>query len=164
MKVIAWSPNLTPERAAKAEVVAVTKERLLAEADVVTIHMVLREATRGLIGAADLARMKPDGVLVNTSRGPLIDEAALIEALTKGTIGGAALDAFDVEPLPLDHLFRRLPNVVVTPHVGYVTEKTYGMFFGDTVENIRAFLAGRPVRVMNPDSADDRSKPSFLDS
>ncbi|MBM3505760.1 MAG: D-2-hydroxyacid dehydrogenase family protein [Alphaproteobacteria bacterium] len=162
MKVLAWSPNLTPERAAPHAVEAVSKERLLAEADIVTLHMVLRDSTRGLMAAADFARMKREAVFINTSRGPLADEAALLRALESGTIAGAALDAFAVEPLPLDHPFRRLSNVVITPHVGYVTEKTYRMFFEDTVENILGFLDGKPVRVMNPRAGDDRNQPSFL--
>ncbi|MSO64917.1 MAG: D-2-hydroxyacid dehydrogenase family protein [Alphaproteobacteria bacterium] len=162
MTVIGWSPHMTPARAESAGAVCVAKDDLFRQADIVTVHMVLRKATRGLVGARELALMKRDAVVVNTSRGPIVDERALIAALEAGRIAGAALDAFDREPLPLDHPFRHLPNVVLTPHVGYVTEKTYRMFFEDTVENIVAFLAGQPVRVMNPAAADDRSQPSFL--
>ena len=150
MKTIAWSPNLTAEKAQGSGCTLVSKEELFAQSDVVTIHMVLSDRTRGLVGAADLARMKPDAILCNTSRGPLIEEAALIAALKAGRPGVAALDVFDEEPLPADHPFRNLPNVVATPHLGYVTRETYEVFYTDTVEDIEAYLAGAPVRLLAP--------------
>ena len=149
MKVSAWSQNLTPERCAEAGVeYAGTLDALLQSADIVTIHLVLSERTRGLLGARELSRMKRDALLVNTSRGPIVDEAALIAALTEKRIGGAGLDVFDREPLPVDHAFRRFPNVLATPHLGYVTEEAYRLFYGQSVENIEAWLAGKPVRVL----------------
>jgi len=122
----------------------------VATSDILTIHLVLGDRSRGLIGAGELAKMKPTAYLVNTSRGPIVDEAALLHALEQGTIAGAALDVSDIEPLPLEHPFRRLDNVVVSPHIGYVTAETYRVFYGDTLENIQAFLAGKPIRVLNP--------------
>lgn len=163
MKVIAWSPNLTAARAAEAGATLVSKEDLLAQSDVVTLHMVLSDKSRDLLGADDLRRMKKDAILVNTSRGPLINEAALLQALKEGWIGGAALDVFDQEPLPGDHPLRRLPNTLLTPHIGYATEATYKVFIPDTVENILAYLAGKPIRVMNPAAQTDRSQPKYLD-
>lgn len=148
MDVAAWSQNLTAERAAAVGAALVDKDELLATSDVVTLHLVLSPRTRGLIGAAELARMKPTALLVNTSRGPLIDEAALLAALRERRIAGAALDVYDVEPLPGDHPLRRLDNVLLTPHLGYVTEDTYRAFYRETVEAIGAFLAGAPVRVI----------------
>ncbi len=149
MSVIAWSQNLTAERAEEFGATLVTKQDLLESSDIVTIHVVLSGRTRGLLGAEELAQMKPSAYLVNTSRGPIVDEAALIEALTNGTIAGAGLDVFDTEPLPLDHPLRSLPNTVLTPHMGYVTAETYRIFYGDAVENIKAFLNGSPVRVIS---------------
>ncbi len=146
MDVIAWSPNLTTERAAAAGARLVSKAELLSRSDVLTLHMVLSDRTRGLIGAQDLAQMRPDAILVNTSRGPLVDEAALLDALRRKAIGAAALDCFDIEPLPDDHPFRHLENVIASPHLGYVTQETYAVFFADMVEAIEAFLAGRPIR------------------
>ena len=148
MSLVAWSQNLTAERAEEFGASLVTKQELLSSADIVTIHLVLSGRTRGLIGAEELALMKPSAYLVNTSRGPIVDESALIEALNSGAIAGAGLDVFDIEPLPLDHPLRSLPNTVLTPHMGYVTSETYRVFYGDAVENIRAFLAGNPVRVI----------------
>ena len=148
MSVIAWSQNLTAERAAQCGVTLVSKEELLSNADIVTIHLVLSDRTRGLIGAQELALMKPTACLINTSRGPIVDEPALVEALHKGTIAGAGLDVFDQEPLPLDHSLRRLENTVLTPHIGYVTTETYKVFFDHAVEDIQAFLNGKPVRVV----------------
>lgn len=153
MSLLAWSQNLTPERAAQCGATLVGKEELLSRSDIVTIHLVLSDRTRGLIGARELALMKPTAYLINTSRGPIVEEKALIEALEKGIIAGAALDVFDVEPLPLDHPFRRLKNTVITPHIGYVTKETYQVFFGDAVEDIQAFLAGKPIRVLNAPKA-----------
>jgi phosphoglycerate dehydrogenase-like enzyme len=149
MDVIAWSQNLTEARAAALGAARVEKEALLERADVVTIHLVLSERTRGLVGAAELARMRPSAYLVNTSRGPIVDEAALIAALESRRIAGAGLDVFDVEPLPRDHPFRRLANTVITPHLGYVVEEGYRIAYGHAVEDIRAFLAGHPVRPLN---------------
>jgi phosphoglycerate dehydrogenase-like enzyme len=148
MNVIAWSQNLTAERAAEVGVTMVDKETLLRESDWLTIHLVLSHRSRGIVGAAELAQMKKTAWLVNTSRGPLVDEAALVDALQRGAIGGAALDVFDTEPLPEGHPLRTLKNVVATPHVGFVTAKTYAIFFRDTVENLIAWMDGTPVRVM----------------
>lgn len=150
MDVQAWSPNLTAEKAAAAGVRLVDKATLFATSDWITIHMILSERSRGLVGASDLALMKPDGWLVNTSRGPIVDEAALLAALDAGTIGGAALDVYDQEPLPADHPLRRAPRTVLTPHLGFVTEDTYQVFYRDTVEDVAAWLDGTPIRVMNP--------------
>lgn len=144
MHVIAWSQNLTAERAAAAGVSLVTKEQLLRQADFVSIHLVLSARTRGLIGAAEFALMKPSARLVNTSRGPIVDESALIDALAAGRIAGAAIDVFDVEPLPPGHPFRALPNVLATPHIGYVSRALYETFYRDTVANITAWLDTHP--------------------
>ena len=148
MNLIAWSQNLTAEQAAAQGALLVGKDELFAAADVLTIHLVLGERTRGLVGAAELARMKPSAILVNTSRGPIVDEAALIAALGERRIAGAALDVYDVEPLPAEHKLRRLPNTLLTPHLGYVTEENYRLGYGDAVENIAAFLDGKPIRVI----------------
>jgi phosphoglycerate dehydrogenase-like enzyme len=164
MNVIAWSPNMTAARAAEAGATLVTKEQLFAQSDVISVHMVLSERTRDLITADDLRRMKQDAILVNTSRGPLINEADLVQALREGWFAGAALDVFDREPLPGNHVLRTLPNTLLTPHIGYSTQATYEVFIGETVENIEAFLAGKPVRVMNPAAQNDRTQPPYLDS
>ena len=150
MKVLAWSQNLTAERAAAAGAALVDKDELLARSDVLSIHLVLSARSRGLIGARELGLMRPTAYLINTSRGPIVDEAALIAALRAGTIAGAGLDTFDVEPLPANHPFRTLPNIVITPHLGYVTEETYRIFYGHALEDIQAFLRGAPVRVLQP--------------
>lgn len=147
MSVVAWSQNLTPERAAEHGVTAVSKEDLLRSADVVTIHLVLSERSRGLLGAGELALMKPGAIVVNTSRGPIVDEDALVAAVNAGAIR-AAVDVYDTEPLPVDHPIRRTPNTVLTPHIGYVVDDEYRVFYGDAVENIAAWAAGRPIRVM----------------
>jgi phosphoglycerate dehydrogenase-like enzyme len=149
MEVVAWSRNLTAERAAEAGAERVDKEELLATADIVTIHLVLSDRTRGLIGAPELALMRPTAYLVNTSRGPIVDEAALLDALHGGRIAGAAADVYDTEPLPPDHPLRRAPNTVLTPHIGYVTTGTYERFYGDAVEDVDRWLAGDPVRVLS---------------
>lgn len=149
MAVIAWSQNLTAERAAECGATLVSKDELLARADILSIHLVLSARSRGLIGHQELNRMKPTAYLINTSRGPIVDEAALTAALRNGTIAGAGLDVFDEEPLPLDHPLQRTANTVITPHIGYVTEETYTVFFAETVENIQAFLQGAPVRVLH---------------
>ena len=150
MSVIAWSQNLTAERASELGAALVTKDELLARSDVVSIHLVLSDRTRGLIGARELGLMKSEAYLVNTSRGPIVDEKALVESLRTGTIAGAALDVFDEEPLPMGHPLRRLDNTVISPHMGYVTSETYRVFFADAVEDIRAFLDGEPTRVLDP--------------
>lgn len=147
MRVIAWSRNLTAEAATAGGAVLVGKEELLRQADVVTLHLVLSDRSRGILGAGDLAQMKPGALLVNTSRGPLVDEAALIEALQAGRIR-AALDVYDREPLPAAHPFRTLSNTVLTPHLGYTTVETYEEFYSQSIENALAFLDGKPVRVM----------------
>ena len=149
MKVIAWSQNLTPERAVEGGAERVEKDELFRRADVICIHLKLGERTRGLVGARELGLMKSTAFLVNTSRGPIVDEPALIAALEQRKIAGAALDVFDEEPLRQDHPFRYLPNVLATPHIGYVSEKTYRGAFPDAVEDIRAWLDGKPVRVLN---------------
>jgi phosphoglycerate dehydrogenase-like enzyme len=148
MDVVAWSANLTDERAAECDARRVEKDELFATADVVTVHLVLSERTHHLVGATELARVKPTAILVNTARGPIVDDDALIDVLERGAIAGAGLDAFEVEPLPADHPYRRLPNVVATPHIGYVTGDCYRIFYDQIVEDITAFLAGEPVRVV----------------
>ena len=148
MKVIAWSQNLTPEKAKEAGAEYVSKEDLFRQADILTIHVVLSDRTRGLIGAKELGLMKKTAYLINTSRGPIVDEKALIAALNAKSIGGAGLDVFDIEPLPLDHPFRKIDNVVLTPHLGYVSEQNYRKQYPDVVEDIRAWLDGKPVRVI----------------
>ena len=149
MEVLAWSQNLTRARAEEVGATLVAKDELLARSDIVSIHLVLSERTRGLLGARELGLMKRSAYLVNTSRGPIVDEAALIDALRNGIIAGAGLDVFDPEPLPADHPFRSLPNIVVTPHLGYVTEETYRVFYGHALEDVQAFLRGAPVRVLS---------------
>lgn len=148
MKVIAWSPNLTPEKAKENGADYVSREDLFAQADIVTVHLVLGDRSRGLIGADDIGRMKKTAYLINTARAPIVDQAALLKALDEKRIAGAGLDVFEVEPLPLDHPYRKLDNVVLTPHLGYVSEQTYRKFYPDIVEDIRAFLDGKPVRVI----------------
>ena len=150
MKVIAWSQNLTPEKCKEVGVDYVSKEDLFRQADFVTIHLVLSQRSRGLVGANEFGLMKPSAYIVNTSRGPIIDEAALLAALRANKIAGAGLDVFDVEPLPLDHPFRKMDNVVLTPHLGYVATQNYRAYFAGVVDDIRAFLDGKPVRVMTP--------------
>lgn len=149
MKVIAWSPNLTAEKCKEAGVdFAGSKEDLLRNADIVTIHVQLGDRSRGLLGEKDIALMKPTAYLVNTSRGPIVDEKALIAALKAGRIAGAGIDVFDVEPLPADHPFRKLDNVVLTPHLGYVSMQNYQIYFPDIVANIRNFLDGKPIKAI----------------
>ena len=146
--LVAFDLAGTAERAPEAGAELVPLEELLERSDVITIHLKLSERTRGLIGAPELEAMKQSAYIVNTSRGPIIDEDALVEALEAGAIAGAGLDTFDREPLPLDHALRRLPNTVLTPHVGYVIEEGYRGYYGDAVEDIAAFLAGSPVRMI----------------
>jgi phosphoglycerate dehydrogenase-like enzyme len=148
MRVIAWSQNLDPSVAAEAGVEYVGKQTLLSSADFVTIHLRLSERTTGLIGGADLALLKPTAYLINTSRGPIVDEAALIGALREGRIAGAGLDVFDIEPLPADHPLRTAPRTLLTPHIGYVTAGSYQAFYGGAVEAILAFLDGHPIRLL----------------
>jgi phosphoglycerate dehydrogenase-like enzyme len=143
MKLIAWSQNLTSERAAEGGAIRVSKEELFREADVLSIHLVLSDRTRGLVGAAELALMKPTSRLINTSRGPIVVEADLVAALTHKKIAGAAIDVFDQEPLPLDHPFRKLPNLLATPHIGYVSRGLYERFYRDKVANISNWLDGQ---------------------
>ncbi len=151
MKVVAWSPNLTAEKCQAAGVAfAPSKEDLLRQADIVSIHVVLSPRSRGLIGRNELALMKPTAYLINTARGPIVDEAALIDALRNKRIAGAGLDVYDIEPLPLDHPLRKLDNVVLSPHLGYVTQENFRGSYGGVVEDIRAFLDGRPIRLLEP--------------
>jgi phosphoglycerate dehydrogenase-like enzyme len=145
MRVIAWSPNLTRERCAEVGAQLATKETLFREADFVTIHLQLSARSRGLVAAGDLERMKPTAFLINTSRGPIVEETALVAALEQGAIAGAGLDVFDIEPLPDEHPLRRLSNTVVTPHQGYVTVENYRSSFAGVVANVRAWLDGRIV-------------------
>src|ERR1700691_3104455 len=149
MKLAAWSQNLDPDVAKKAHAKAVSKEELFSTSDVVTVHYKLSPRSVGLVGAAELALMKPTGYLVNTSRGPLVDSAALLAALRSGSIAGAALDVYDVEPLPPSDPLRTAPNVVLTPHLGYVTDDAYRVFYGEAAQDIVAFAQGAPVRVLS---------------
>lgn len=149
MRTIAWSQNLTEEKAKAAGADLVSKEDLFRNADFITIHLVLSDRSRGLVGAKELGLMKKTSYLINTSRGPIVDEKALIAALQNNAIAGAGLDVFDMEPLPLNHPFRKMDNVVITPHLGYVSEQNYRKYFPDIVEDIRAWLDGKPVRVIS---------------
>lgn len=150
MNVIAWSQNLTADKAQAAGARLVEKVALLEESDVVTLHVILSERSRGLLGAQDLARMKPNAILVNSSRGPLVDESALVAAVKSGRLI-AALDVYGQEPLPSDHPLRGLPNTVLTPHLGYCTTEVYAQFYGEAIENVLAFLDGKPIRMLNPE-------------
>lgn len=149
MKVIAWSQNLTAEKAAAAGADLVTKEELFARADVVTLHVILSDRSRGIVGPADIARMKPGALLVNTSRGPLVDQPALLAALREGRIR-AGLDVFEEEPLPADHPILSCPGTVLTPHLGYVSTQAYAAYFEGAVEAIEAYLKGSPIRELTP--------------
>ena len=148
MRVIAWSENLTPERAAEAGVTWVSKQSLFEQADILTVHLVLSERSRGLVDAEALGWMKPTARLVNTARGPIVDEQALVQALESGRLAGAALDVYGEEPLPLGHPFRRLSNVLATPHVGYVSEQNYRQFYQQMIEDIQAWANDAPIRVL----------------
>jgi phosphoglycerate dehydrogenase-like enzyme len=148
MDVIAWSPNLTAERAAEHGVRAVTKPQLFAESDVLSIHMPLSERSRGLVGAGELALMRPTAYLINTSRGPIVDEQALVAALTERRIAGAGLDVYDIEPLPVDHVLRTLPNTLLLPHIGYVIAENYAVVYAEVVADILAWAEGAPIRVL----------------
>jgi phosphoglycerate dehydrogenase-like enzyme len=148
MDVIAWSQNLTAERAAEEGVERVDKDELFRRSDVLSVHVVLSPRTRGLVGRREIALMKKEAILVNTSRGPIVDTAAVIEALAAGRLGYAAFDVYDREPLPPDDPLRRAPNVLLTPHIGYVTQESYRGWYPQIVENIMAFLDGKPIRVL----------------
>lgn len=157
MEILAWSPNMTPERAAAAGVTAMELDDLLRESDVVSVHLTLSPTSRGLISRERLALMKPDALLVNTARGPIVDEDALLEMLQSGRLWGAALDVYGEEPLPPGHAITKLPNVVLTPHVGWVAEDAYVSFFEGIVENVEAYLDGRPIpRMVNPEALERR--------
>jgi phosphoglycerate dehydrogenase-like enzyme len=151
MHVLAWSQNMTADKAQAAGARFVDKDTLLTESDAVSLHVVLSDRTRGILGAADLARMRPGTILINTSRGPLVDETALLQRLQAGALV-AGLDVYGHEPLPRGHPLRSLPNVVLTPHLGYCTRGVYAEFYGQSVENILAFLDGKPVRMLNPEA------------
>ncbi|WP_432013573.1 D-2-hydroxyacid dehydrogenase family protein [Streptomyces cucumeris] len=150
MSVVAWSPNLDAERAGQHGALAVSVDDLLRESDVVSVHLKLGERSRGVIGARELALMKPTGILVNTARGPIVDEAALAAALHDGMIGAAAVDVYSTEPAPADHPLRDAPRCTLSPHLAFVTEATYRQFYGDAVEDVRAWQRGEPVRVLRP--------------
>ena len=154
MNLISWSQNLTAERAAECRANLVDKDALFRESDIVSIHLRLSDRTRGLVGAHEIGLMKPTAYLINISRGPIVEEAALVRALENRAIAGAGLDTFDVEPLPPDHPFLKLSNTVITPHVGYVTQESYSAFYNGVIEDIRGFAAGEPIRVLNPDVLD----------
>jgi phosphoglycerate dehydrogenase-like enzyme len=149
MEVIAWSENLTKERCEEIGVRYATKDALFAGSDVISIHLVSSDRTRGMVGIDELTSMKPSAYLINTSRGPIIDEAALIEALSGGTIGGAGIDVYDVEPLPADHPLRSFKNAVLTGHTGYVVKEMYALAYGEVLENVQAWMDGAPIRVLN---------------
>lgn len=150
MRVLAWSQNLTAERCATVGVELATRDELLSVSDYVTVHVVLSDRSRGLIGAHEISLMKPTAYIVNTARGPILDEPALIDALSQRRIAGAALDVFEEEPLPPDHPLLSLDNVVLTPHIGFVTREAYKLYYGDCVEDIRAYLDGSPIRALEP--------------
>ena len=150
MDVVAWSQNLRPEKAEAVGVRPVSKDELLTTSDVISLHYVLSDRSRQMIGAPEFAAMKPSAIFVNTSRGPLVDQSALIDALRNGTIAGAGLDVYEVEPLPVDDALRSLPNTVLTPHTGYVVDQCYDIFFPHIIEDIQAWLAGTPVRLVKP--------------
>jgi phosphoglycerate dehydrogenase-like enzyme len=149
MKMLAWSQNLDHDKAKKAHCTPVTKAELFAQSDVVSVHYKLSERSTGLVGAAELAQMKRTAYLINTSRGPIVEEAALVTALRSGSIAGAGVDVYDIEPLPLSHPLRTLPNAVLTPHLGYVTDDTYEVFYTEAAQDIAAFAKGEPIRVLS---------------
>ncbi len=151
MNIIAWSQNMTAERAKECGATLVDKETLFKESDIVSVHLVLSDRTRGLVGASDLALMKSSAYIVNISRGPIIDEKALIDVLERRAIAGAALDTFDIEPLPKDHPLFKTPNTLICPHLGYVIDDSYEAFYAGIIENVRAFTSGEPVRTINED-------------
>lgn len=147
MDVQAWSPHLTPERTKPHGIRSVSKKEMFETSDVITIHMPMTDSTAGIVGREDIARMKPDAFLVNTSRAPLVDETALVEALREKRIGGFGVDVFEVEPLPLEHPYRELSNVLPTPHIGYITEENYRLFYGQSLENLEAWMRDSPIRL-----------------
>lgn len=159
MRVLAWSPNLTPERTAPFGVECAAKDELFTKSDVVTIHMPDTNATRGVLGAREIGLMKPTAYLINTARPALVDDAALQAALRDGRIAGAGIDVFEHEPLPRDHPYRTLPNVIATPHIGFVTLENYEIFFRQSLENLKAYLAGSPIRIINSDKPFLESSP-----
>jgi phosphoglycerate dehydrogenase-like enzyme len=148
MDVIAWSQNLTRDRCEEVGARLVTKDELLSQSDILTIHLVLSDRTRGIVGERELAMMKPTAYLINTSRGPIVDEDALISAVQQGRLAGAGIDVYGVEPLPAGHPFRSLKDTLLTPHIGYVTSDGYDFMYGDAVEDIKAYLGGSPVRTV----------------
>ncbi len=150
MNVLAWSQNMTAERAAECGAELSSKQELFERSDIVTVHLKLSDRTTGIVGAAELEALGPSGYLVNTSRGPIVDEAALVAALHAGTIAGAGLDVYDIEPLPAGHPLLTAPNTVLTPHIGYVSTVAYAAFYGDVVEDIAAWLDGSPIRLVEP--------------
>ncbi len=156
MRLLAWSPWLTDERAAENDAERVSREEFFSTSYVISIHIPLTAKSRGLVTADDLALMQPNAFLVNTSRGPIVDEAGLVAALREGRIGGAGLDVFDEEPLPSDHPFLTLPNTLLTPHIGFVTEEGYQSFYRSALANIKAFLAGEPTNAINPEALQKR--------
>lgn len=161
MEVIAWSQNLTPERAAECSATLVSKDQLFANSDILTIHLQLSDRTRGLVGQQELSSMKPTAYLVNTSRGPIVDEAALISSLQNNTIAGAGLDVYDQEPVPANHPLLKLDNTLLTPHLGYVTAEGMRAFYEGTVEDIAGYLSGNPIRMINPEALEtDRQRAS----
>ena len=157
MEAVAWSQNLTAEAAAEVGVMRVEKDELFKQADVLSIHLVLSDRSRGLVTARELGLMKPTAYLINTSRGPIVEEAALIEVLKAGRIAGAGIDVYDIEPPPADHPFRSMPRVTLSPHLGYVTRETLHAFYSDTIEAVAAFLDGRPIRIANPEALERRA-------
>jgi len=159
MRVVAWSQHLTAERAAACGAELVARDELFRQADVVSVHLVSSERTRGLVGARELAQMKPTAFLINTARGPIVDEAALVDALARGRIAGAGLDVYDAEPLPVDHPLRRLPNTVLTPHVGYATESSFRVFYPQMIEDIEAWMRGAPIRVLGTSDVAEGATP-----
>lgn len=156
LRVVAWSQNMTPERAAEFGAEYVDKDELLRRSDIVSVQVVLSERTRGLIGARELSLMKPTAWLVNTSRGPLVDEAALVTALREKTIAGAGLDVYDIEPLPTDHPLRSEPNAILSPHIGYVTEEGYRLYYPQMLEDVEAWLTGAPIRTIATNEVKDK--------
>jgi D-3-phosphoglycerate dehydrogenase len=149
MEVLAWSENLTAQRATDCGVRLVSKEALFRDSDVLSVHVVLSARTKGLVGSRELGLMKPDAILVNTARGPVVDEAALVDTLHRGGIAAAGLDVFEQEPLAANHPLTGLPNVVLTPHLGFSTKQIFADYFSDTVENVLAYLSGRPIRILS---------------
>ena len=160
MEVIAWSQNLTPERAAECGATLVSKDQLFANSDILTIHLQLSDRTRGLVGQQELASMKPTAYFVNTSRGPIVDEPALIDALQNNTIAGAGLDVYDQEPVRPDHPLLKLDNTLLTPHLGYVTVEGMRAFYEGTVEDIAGYLSGNPIRMINPEALETARQPT----